>query len=104
MIALFDVRGGARAGWRAGSCAGCCAGSNPRRAPGSASMRGGAQVRERARVPAPACVCVHTPAQARTPRTWRTSRPAAGTPCRTVLAPAHILHSPLFVEKQEAVS
>jgi hypothetical protein len=66
-------------------------------------MRGGAQVRERARVPAPACVGAQASARTRTPRTWRTSRPAAGTPCRTVLAPAHILHSSLFVEKQEAV-
>lgn len=98
---IFDVRGGARAGWRAGWCAGWCAGSKPHRRAGSAAARGGAQARERARVSAPARECGRVPAHTRTPRTRRTSRPAAGTPCRTVLAPAHVFHHPVFGKKGE---
>ncbi|MFN8993781.1 MAG: hypothetical protein ACK5X3_09020 [Pseudomonadota bacterium] len=103
-MSIFDVRGGGRAGWRAGSCAGCCAGSNPRRAPTSPPSCERACTRPGARVCVPAQAWARMPAHPRTPRTWRTSRPAARTAGRTVLAPAHLPFPIVLVEKQEAVA
>lgn len=98
------VRGDRRAGWRAGSVRGGVRGRNRASAPTRFALRERAHTRLRARVPAPARVHPRMPACTRTPRTWRTTRPADRTPRRTVLAPAHLSPFTFCLKKQKAAA